>query len=271
MLVIFAFWILESWSFFIANCKQASVIGIALLSISSFVCEAQLTNGDFGTGNFTGWTVFTDPNGDTGGPIVVPFDTAGTGEASFSAQFEVGSIADFGDGFGYGGGISQNVTLGAGQLNLQVEIAAYQPYSVPNRDAGNFELILDGNLLATNSLGLIQNYQTIRSNLNYAGPVTAGVHEVTIAMRRPWGTGPAITPYQYVANVTLTVSALPEAAPLSIARCGSAVILTWTNSAFGLQASPAPSGTYTNIAAASSPYTNAISGPTQYFRLIANQ
>ena len=58
--------------------------------------------------------------------------------------------------------------------------------------------------------------------------------------------------------------------PLAIKKTGTNVVLTWTNSAFGLQAAPAVTGTYTNVPGAASPYTNAITGTQQFFRLIAN-
>ena len=57
---------------------------------------------------------------------------------------------------------------------------------------------------------------------------------------------------------------------LTIRQSGTNVVLTWTNSAFGLQAAPAVSGTYTNLPNATSPYTNTIAGQQQFFRVIAN-
>lgn len=48
------------------------------------------------------------------------------------------------------------------------------------------------------------------------------------------------------------------------------LILGWTNPAFGLQSAPAVAGTFTNIAGATSPYTNPVTGAQQFFRLISN-
>jgi hypothetical protein len=50
----------------------------------------------------------------------------------------------------------------------------------------------------------------------------------------------------------------------------SALILTWTNSSCKLQAAPAPTGVYTNVPGAVSPYTTDISGPARYFRLVSD-
>ncbi len=64
------------------------------------------------------------------------------------------------------------------------------------------------------------------------------------------------------------VTAAPAPAPLNIASSGSNVTLTWTNSAFTLQAAPNVTGTYTNVAGATSPYTVPASGAARFFRLI---
>jgi hypothetical protein len=56
--------------------------------------------------------------------------------------------------------------------------------------------------------------------------------------------------------------------PLNITAAGSAVTLTWANSAFSLQAAPTVTGTYTNVPGATSPYTIPASGAARYFRLV---
>jgi hypothetical protein len=58
--------------------------------------------------------------------------------------------------------------------------------------------------------------------------------------------------------------------PLTIQRAGGALVLSWTNGAFALQAAPEVTGVYTNIPGAASPYTNPASASRQFFRLIAN-
>jgi len=58
--------------------------------------------------------------------------------------------------------------------------------------------------------------------------------------------------------------------PLNAQRLGSNLVLTWTNSAFGLQSAPAATGTYTNLTEAASPYTNPITSAPKFFRLKAN-
>jgi hypothetical protein len=63
---------------------------------------------------------------------------------------------------------------------------------------------------------------------------------------------------------------VPMPIPLNIRLSEDTVILTWTNTPCILQAAPSPIGIYTNIAGANSPYTNTISEPSQFFRLMVN-
>jgi Beta-propeller repeat len=51
---------------------------------------------------------------------------------------------------------------------------------------------------------------------------------------------------------------------------GNVIKLSWTNSAFSLQAAPDAQGSYTNIIGATSPYSTSLSGARRYFRLAAN-
>jgi hypothetical protein len=183
--------------------------------------QAQLVNGNFETGDLTGWTLFNTAGSNTpygvaqGGTAVaqvVQFDTAGTGVPSYGAEFEVGETAGVvgGGGLGQGAGIYQYVPLDAGQLNISVDIAATSPGN--NADAGTFELLLDGNLVASDALNGISVSQTLRSTLSYSGTVAAGTHQIAIDMRRGYGMGYGNTPYQFLDNVVLTGMAVPEPA-----------------------------------------------------------
>ena len=57
---------------------------------------------------------------------------------------------------------------------------------------------------------------------------------------------------------------------LTAQAVGGAIILQWSNPASALQAAPTLTGTYTNIPGATSPYTNAVSSPQLFFRLVGN-
>jgi uncharacterized repeat protein (TIGR03803 family) len=68
-----------------------------------------------------------------------------------------------------------------------------------------------------------------------------------------------------------TVFALrPLPIPLNIQSGNNSVVLNWINPLLSLQSTPVVAGTFTNMPAAYSPYTNTITAPQQFFRLIAN-
>ena len=48
------------------------------------------------------------------------------------------------------------------------------------------------------------------------------------------------------------------------------LVLNWTNADFNLQSAPALPGPFTNLPSATSPYTNSLTAPQQFFRLIGN-
>jgi hypothetical protein len=59
----------------------------------------------------------------------------------------------------------------------------------------------------------------------------------------------------------------PAGIPLSLQRRSNSVVLSWTDSSFVLQSAPVPTGVFTNVPGASSPYTNPITGKANFFRL----
>ena len=60
--------------------------------------------------------------------------------------------------------------------------------------------------------------------------------------------------------------------PLNIQLAGGAAVLSWNDpaAAFSLQAAPCAGCAFTNVPGATSPYTNAITGSQQFFRLQSN-
>jgi uncharacterized repeat protein (TIGR03803 family) len=58
--------------------------------------------------------------------------------------------------------------------------------------------------------------------------------------------------------------------PLNIRAISNAVVLSWSDPAFSLQASTLVTGVYTNVPGATNPYTNTFSDATKFFRLQAN-
>jgi hypothetical protein len=58
--------------------------------------------------------------------------------------------------------------------------------------------------------------------------------------------------------------------PLNIRAISHAVVLSWSDPAFSLQASTLVTGVFTNVPGATSPFTNTFSEATKFFRLQAN-
>ena len=67
----------------------------------------------------------------------------------------------------------------------------------------------------------------------------------------------------------LSATSLPRPR-LHFQRLNNQLVLSWTNARFNLQSVPTITGHFTNIPGATSPYTNSLSAPQQFFRLIGN-
>ncbi len=74
----------------------------------------------------------------------------------------------------------------------------------------------------------------------------------------------------YYDYATIKYSGVLTPSPLSIQRTGNQIVLSWSNAAFGLQSATAVQVTYTNVPAATSPYTNTFPDTQRFFRLKAN-
>jgi hypothetical protein len=184
-----------------------------------------LINGDFETGNLSGWTPFTTANGNNGIglPDVVPFDTTGGGTSN-SARFEVGQV-NFNPGVFEGGGISQVFAFGGGTLNLSADVAAL---GFANQSGGRFELLLNNAVLSTFQVNVINAGQTIRGQLSATeSGLAAGSYTLAIRITRPFTNGAArdVTPYQFVDNVNAV--AVPEPATLTGAGVAALFGLTY--------------------------------------------
>jgi hypothetical protein len=193
--------------------------------------RAQLVNGNFATGNLAGWSISNTvgsvtPFGlETGGTAVaqvVLFDIAGTGTPVNCAVFQVGQTGGEIGASSPGQGIvlSQYVLLNPGQLTMSLDIAAYSPGN--NGDAGTFQLLLDGNVMASDVMGFIGFQNTIRSSLDYAGAIAEGTHQIGIEITRAGGFAPD-TPFEYLAN--FQVSVVPEPSVTLLATVGGCVCL----------------------------------------------
>lgn len=158
-------------------------------------------------------------------PHVTSFNVSGSGGTS-AARFQVGEVNY--TSLQEGGFIDQTFVTGAGNLNFSADIAAYNPYTVQNADAGSFEALLDGVVLSSVDLGGINASQTLRGVLSFDQAVGAGSHSLEILMTRQYQNGNATesTPYQYITGVSADLSAglqtptIPEPPELALMGIG---------------------------------------------------
>lgn len=167
-----------------------------------------LTNGDFETGDLSGWTTYTTQNGTIGQPVAVQFDVDGDGSSSESARFLVGQQS-FQPNVHWGGGIFQTFVSSGGDVEFSADIAARDPDSVGNISGGQFSLIVDGVTVDQHDFGGIGGFMTERSTLSATVNLSAGTHEVRFLMTRPFLARQGGTPFQYLDDI----SAIPSNEP----------------------------------------------------------
>ncbi len=220
---------------------------------------AGVLNGDFSAGTNNWAIVFNPGNIQPPDYTVVPFDIDGPGPLGTSSVFRVG-VGD--DALM---NIEQPVYLVAGGVyRFYADLAMTTPGY--NGDGGTIAVYVGPTVLASYSFGFaslgINQYTNLSTTFS---PGTTGTQTLSIHFSRGYGYGPASTPKDYIDNISLS----PPLISLNIQRAGNLVVLSWTNSAYVLQAAPTVGGTYTNVPAGS-PYTNNLADPALFFRLIAN-
>jgi hypothetical protein len=224
--------------------KLLTVLSLVLFIVPSARADltttnSLLSNGDFATGDLTGWTLFSNNNGSlgtlTGLPGVMSFDTDGNGVSNGAAVFQVGEAAWLGVHQRAGGGLRQSFLSPSGQLSIHLDIAV-QSGLYANDVAGIFSVFVDNILLDTfNFESLtpdIPPYTTQRSQLTGSTFVQEGLHDLMILIERPVLTSD-LTPLQYVDNV---VVAIPEPNTGSLILIGLALVVIGFSAKFVGQA-----------------------------------
>ncbi len=194
----------------------ATLFGAALPASASNI----VNNGDFQTGNLTGWSTFTysavggtSPTIGTqwGEGTVVSFDTTGSG-ASNAAVFNVGQTAGAccSDA---GGGIQQTFSVStAGNYSFYMDIASVNDASGQlNGDPGTFNILVDGQTLAKKVVfGFDNAFEVIRSSVQGTVGLATGSHVLQIEITRNAYAANTSTPLEYVDNVSATLTGTPE-------------------------------------------------------------
>ena len=211
--------------------QKLSVFGaaaVAALAMTLAATGAQATqlvnNGDFATGDFTGWTLFATTNGTAGfypDPQVTAFDVTGNG-ASSAAEFQVGqaNLSTLQEG----GGIRQTLNATAGLLTFSADFASYLSQDL-NLSGGVFSVLLDGVVLDSFNTGVIGTGFSgpiggpltpvpafERGTLAFSTNVTAGSHILALQVTRPFPIGGS-GPLQYFDNISaVQAGVVPEPA-----------------------------------------------------------
>jgi hypothetical protein len=207
------------------NVGRRVLLCVGLLWLVTFptIASAELVNGDFETGDFTGWTTYNDPNGkafgDPGGdgtPLVSMFDTTGGGQ-SLAAHFNAARTGGP-TNVNQGGGIFQSLMLNSGDLTITADVAIFSPGN--NAQGGYIELLFDDQVVDDWDVGFMGADTTLRRifNAEITG-ISAGMHEIRFSVQRRFGetSGPDSTPNQYVDNFQLSGRAVAVPEPASAA------------------------------------------------------
>jgi hypothetical protein len=201
----------------------------ALLPVSPLFqpqTPAIVTNEDFATGDFTGWTLFTTSNGSLGPsgsglPRVTSFNVTGSGSQNAST-FNVGEIVF--DATQQGGGIRQMVTLPGGSISFSANIASTAPAF--NFERGVFNVLLDGVTEDRLDTGPASANTVIRNTLSFTTTESAGAHTLEILVTRPF-TNDNVTPDQFITNIAISAAEPASLALLAVGLLSFATVRRW--------------------------------------------
>jgi hypothetical protein len=179
---------------------------------------ADFVNGNFETGDFSGWTISTTPNGVTLTQTVVLWDIdfAGPQPTSFAGQFAVGQIISQ-PGVPEGIELTQSLNLISGETyTIGFDWSAHRgsTASTNNAQGGIFDIIVNGSSIANAAAGLIGPSTPRWGSLstNFTATFT-GAHTIGARITRPFRVPPnGMVPadlFQSIDNFVLT-AAIPE-------------------------------------------------------------
>lgn len=182
--------------------------------------QAQFVNGDFETGDLTGWTVTPTANGQTLVQDVQMFDT-GLGPSK-AAHFSVGQV-NFMSGEEDGVYITQNFNLVAGTTyTFGCTWGAADTGTANNADGGTFDLVVGATSIANHAVSSLNAGTSVNGSLSGTfNPTTSGSYAVGAYVHRHYLAIGNMN--QYVDNFTM--SPVPEPASMAALGLGALAVI----------------------------------------------
>jgi hypothetical protein len=200
----------------------ASLTAALALLVAVIVAGAAsvLVNGDFETGDLSGWGVFTTDNGYIGIPAVVAFDVTGDGAPSLAVRLTAGERifepgCEFPTGgfdpvcrhanpdFFEGGGVGQTMDVSRDTVvTVSADVAASNVSTYYLATSGKFELVVNGTVVDTAFKTSMAPGEVFRDVLSGEVTLAAGPNTVAVRVTSPWGAPPDLR--QYIDNVVVS-------------------------------------------------------------------
>ena len=183
--------------------KLPVFLGLVIAAGLASTSNAGFVNGDFETGDFTGWHIGFTENGMTGSQDVVQFDFGGG--ASNAARFSVGQI-NFESGVQRGLILYQEMyLLGGFEYELGCLAAVYNGNANNNGDGGNFNLFVGETSVDYWGPGSVVAGQTYIGGVSGSyTPAADGTYDVGVMITRKYVISDPWYLYQYVDDFYIT-------------------------------------------------------------------
>ncbi len=201
----------------------AIVAGVSAASMGS----AQFVNGNFETGNLSGWTVALTTGGANAVADAIQYDIDGGGAlgTNFAGRFSTGrAVAGT---VQEGLTLTQSMNLTAGTLyTFDFDWSAFRTSTTTNSEGGVFSFIVNGTALVTQNAGSTSSttpkYGHITATFT---PTTTQSFTVGAMITRPFTIPSPTAPNLFQAVDNFTVTAVPEPASMAALGLGIAAIL----------------------------------------------
>lgn len=181
----------------------ASALALVGAAASSSLAQNLFTNGEFASG-FTGWTQRNTANGLGSPGSIVNFQTNQGQPASPAARYVVGQRVYY---IGQAEGVElvqQPSLVSGGTYEITCDWAAVSHPQYINGEGGIFEILVDGQSIAYDRVGIIPSNTTVRGTLTVQFTAQRnGAHEIGARISRPHTIDP-YSPTQYVDHFSLT-------------------------------------------------------------------